>query len=159
MLESLPVIIWIVFVFFVVIATKNKKTKQKKAAEQKFQQRLKEFAEKDNRAVQTEKPAAPKGEGSGMISREIKRAAAMQKKSASLKSVKQTPRSLSSAGIRDDKNDWLSQQYAEEKRSERLMSAMFGLKMEHAQNCAAEKIREEHEANCDAEKVRKYSRK
>ena len=61
--------------------------------------------------------------------------------------------------IHDDKNDWLSQQLAEEKRSERLMSAMFGLKLEHALDCPAEKIRDEHAADCDAEKVKRYSRK
>lgn len=66
---------------------------------------------------------------------------------------------LSAAGIHDDRNDWLSQQLAEEKRSERLMSAMFGLKLEHALDCPAEKIRDEHAANCDAEEVKRYSRK
>ena len=61
--------------------------------------------------------------------------------------------------IHDDRNDWLSQQLAEEKRSERLMSAMFGLKLEHALDCDAGKIRDAHAANCDAEEVKRYSRK
>ena len=141
----IPIIIWAAVIFLIIVRMKtgNKKAKKKTTTIESIV-----------------REAAGKGAGAATP----KRAAEMAAKQL-MSPARETPAAasnrkgtLSAAGIHDDRNDWLSQQLAEEKRSERLMSAMFGLKLEHALDCPAEKVRDEHAANCDAEKVRRYSR-
>ncbi len=53
-------------------------------------------------------------------------------------------------GWEDRKGDWLAKQMAEEKISEKRVSEMFQLKLEHRYNCEAEMMKQFHEAACDA---------
>ena len=53
-------------------------------------------------------------------------------------------------GWEDRKGDWLAKQIAEEKISEKRMSEMFQLKLEHRYNCEAEMMKQFHEGACDA---------
>lgn len=55
-----------------------------------------------------------------------------------------------SRDMEDREHDWLAHQLAEERQAKRRMSAMFGLKLEHEENCAAEANRRFHQNNCDA---------
>ena len=150
-MESLiAIIIWAAVIFFIIVRIKagNKKTKKRTTT---IETVVREAAAKGAAAVAPHK-VAERAAVKLMSSAPASPAAAV-KPAAYRKGT------LSAAGIHDDRNDWLSQQLAEEKRSERLMSAMFGLKLEHALDCPAEKIRDEHAANCDAEEVKRYSRK
>ena len=141
----IPIIIWAAVILLIIVRVKvgNKKTKKKTTTIESI---VREAAVKGAGA------ATPKKAAEMAVKQFLDPAPAASAAASNRKGT------LSAAGIHDDKNDWLSQQLAEEKRSERLMSAMFGLKLEHALDCPAEKIRDEHAANCDAEKVRRYSR-
>ena len=140
----IPIIIWAAVIFLIIVRMKtgNKKAKKKTTTIESI---VREAAVKGAGAATPKKAAE-------MAVKQLLDPAQAEPAAAHRKGT------LFAAGIHDDKNDWLSQQLAEEKRSERLMSAMFGLKLEHALDCPAEKIRDEHAANCDAEKVRRYSR-
>ena len=46
--------------------------------------------------------------------------------------------------IKDNRDDWLSQQLREEKQSKILMYEMFNLADEHHENCDVEKLKQEH---------------
>ncbi|MBO4903173.1 MAG: hypothetical protein J5518_10300 [Lachnospiraceae bacterium] len=56
-------------------------------------------------------------------------------------------------GWEDRKNDWLARQMEEERISQRRMSEMFQMKMEHRYNCEAEMLKQFHEQHCSAEGV------
>ena len=149
-MESLiAIIIWAAVIFLIIVRMKtgNKKAKKKTTT---IETVVREAAVNGAKAAAPHKVAEQVA--LKLMSSDLAAPAAAAQPAAHRKGT------LSAAGIHDDKNDWLSQQLAEEKRSERLMSAMFGLKLEHALDCPAEKIRDEHAANCDAEKVRRYSR-
>ncbi len=61
--------------------------------------------------------------------------------------------------IRDDENDWLSQQLREEQRLLRKTSAMFDLRQSHFSDCDAGRLKSEHAENCNAEGVKNLFRR
>lgn len=69
-----------------------------------------------------------------------------------------TFRNLDGTVLEDDEHDWLAEQLREEERAYRRVSAMFQLKMSHAMNCNADRLRYEHENNCAAEQLRRDCR-
>ena len=61
--------------------------------------------------------------------------------------------------IRDDANDWLSQQLREEERLLKKTSDMFDLKMSHRADCDAGRLKTEHAEHCDADGLKKLFRR
>ena len=56
--------------------------------------------------------------------------------------------------LRDDKNnDWLARQLEEEHRAFKATSEMFDLKIEHASHCDARLLEQFHKKNCSASGV------
>lgn len=149
----IPIIIWAVIICFVFAKVNAQKAKPQKKRST-IETVVRESAAKGAQAASPQQAAK-------MTAQQLKQRAAQQKKvnEVSVQPAVYRKGTLSAAGIHDDRNDWLSQQLTEEKKAERLISAMFGLKLEHALDCPAEKIRDEHAANCDAEEVKRYSRK
>lgn len=52
--------------------------------------------------------------------------------------------------MEDRSNDWLAKQFREERRSLRVLNAMFGHEFENNSSCDAQMLREFHAANCSA---------
>lgn len=90
----------------------------------------------------------------GHVASSVKRASAAYdatQKDMYSASRKGRKKSSNIASIMEDRNhDWLAKQLAEERIAYFRTSAMFDLKMSHAANCDAAKLRDQHERSCDA---------
>lgn len=123
-------IIWLIFCIFFVVAVCRKKKNMKDS---------KAYTAKSNVQRPKKNASYPKG----YVFESYPKHEGGVKKS-----------SKGSLALKDDRNgDWLAKQLREERSSYYAMSAMFGLKTNHAANCDAYEIKREHYENCDADRV------